>query len=1075
MAGIGMQAELQIGGTWTNVTTDVLTGPGVKNKRGRPDEGARVDPSACDLSLLSPNGLYSGRNPRSRYFGLLGRNTPLRVSVAGPTHLLMTSAFNSSQVGASTPDTAALDITGDVDVRFDASLTNWVRLSSSILTNTVELLGKFQATGNNRSWGLTTRNGRLRLEWSTDGITALAREATADLPLPASGRLAVRFTLDVNNGAAGHTVTFYTAPTLAGPWAVLGAPVVTAGTTSIYSGAAPLYVGQAFNDLSFECADGRVYGAEVRNGINGTIVASPDFTAQTAGDTSFPDSAGRTWTVGTNSGISDRWYRLNGEVSSWPPRWGQSGHLVQVPVEGSGPLRRLGQGAKALDSTLRRRVPAAANLLAYWPLEEGADADGFASSPVPGVNPLSLTRVTWADATTLPSSNPLPSFNSAGGDLVQMRGNVPAPTGSPTGWQVRWVYRLDTPNTTRYTFMRILATGTVREWFVQSKDDQSRVLGVDNEGTTVVDQTIATGLDLFGQWTTVNFNLSQSGGTVTWQVVWQDVGGDAGQFSSTFSGTIGRVTAVTSPSGGFGGPLDGMAIGHIAVFSASTTNAFDGAITAYTGETAGARAVRLTTEEGIPFRLAGPTDGQTLVGPQTPQTVLDLLGEAEQADGGILYEDRDRLGLVYRGRSTLYNQTPALVVSYGQLTQPFDPVDDDARIRNDVTVVRDGGSSSRVQITEGPLSVASPPDGVGIYDESVTLSLASDAQTQGIAGWRAHLGTVDEARYQSLTLLLHKHTSLIPAVLVLDIGDVVRVTDLPSHLPPGPVDLVVEGYSEDIGPTTWTLTLVCSPATPWQVGSVGDPVYARADTSGCVLASAVSETATTLSVATTVGRPWVTDGREYPFDLVVGGEVVTAVAAGTVLTPNPLLLTDLSGWAPLSATLDYSTAVVHRAAGATASLLMTPTGSASASATTSPTSPVGSITPGASYTMCGWVYSPAGWSDMRIVTDWNNAADVLVSTSPSVAIPVPAGVWTWISVTATAPALASRARVRARIGASPAVSDLSYWWGVRLVADATVSTTSPQTMTVVRSVNGIVKPQSAGTDVRLAYPTIAAL
>ena len=34
---------------------------------------------------------------------------------------------------------------------------------------------------------------------------------------------------------------------------------------------------------------------------------------------------------------------------------------------------------------------------------------------------------------------------------------------------------------------------------------------------------------------------------------------------------------------------------------------------------------------------------------------------------------------------------------------------------------------------------------------------------------------------------------------------------------------------------------------------------------------------------------------------------------------------------------------------------------------------------------------------------------------------------------------------------------------------------SPQTMTVTRSMNGVTKAQSAGTDIRLAYPTYIAL
>jgi hypothetical protein len=53
---------------------------------------------------------------------------------------------------------------------------------------------------------------------------------------------------------------------------------------------------------------GRVHYAEVRNGIDGTVVASPDFNAQDVGDTSFNDGTGKTWTInppasiGTDSG-----------------------------------------------------------------------------------------------------------------------------------------------------------------------------------------------------------------------------------------------------------------------------------------------------------------------------------------------------------------------------------------------------------------------------------------------------------------------------------------------------------------------------------------------------------------------------------------------------------------------------------------------------------------------------------------------------------------------------------------------------------------------------------------------------
>src|SRR5690606_40677194 len=79
------------------------------------------------------------------------------------------------------------------------------------------------------------------------------------------------------------------------------------------------------------------------------------------------------------------------------------------------------------------------------------------------------------------------------------------------------------------------------------------------------------------------------------------------------------------------------------------------------------------------------------VGPQKPDTILNLLQAAANADGGLLLEDRWRShgpGLVFRERSSMYNQEPAVVLSYDQaagLAAPLDVVDDDTSVRNDRT------------------------------------------------------------------------------------------------------------------------------------------------------------------------------------------------------------------------------------------------------------------------------------------------------------------------------------------------------------------------------------------------------
>ncbi|MGW6142176.1 hypothetical protein [Streptomyces sp. NPDC055140] len=810
--------ELGLGGTWTNITSDVLVRDGIDISRGGRDESPRVDPSTCTLTVKNQGGKFSPRNPLGPLYGQIGRNTPLRVSVNTGPAFLATTGTTSSDNGASTPDAAALDITGDIDIRFEATLANWSAAGS------VELCGKGLKNTNQRSWLLMARDGNLHFEWSTDGVSTLQKDSTA--PIPAFAHLAVRVTLDVNNGAGGNTLTFYTAPSMAGPWAQLGAPIVTAGTTSIFNSTAPVRVGDGWGDLGFPCSSGAVQRFELHNGIDGTIACSPDFTAQTPGAASFVDSNGLTWTVGNATSISNRRTRFVGEVSSWPARWDVSGKDVYVPLEAAGISRRLGQGAKPLASALRRRVPSY-QPLAYWPMEEGTLAT-HADSPVEGVRPLTASGLNWAQNDTLPSSESLPVLASNNGVLPRMRGEIPSPSGSLTGWSIYWLYRLDQANTSMRTYLRFTSTGTVADWYVQTSGSSgSTIRGLDADGNVVVNQAIGTGSDLFGQWVQVNFSLTQSGGTVNWVVVWEVLGTAAGQSSGSYTGTTGRPTAVLSPPDGFSPELDGMAIGHISAWPAPTTAAYDNANLAWAGETAGSRLLRLTAEESIPLAFQGDSGATERVGPQTPITLLELLDESADADGGMRYEYLPTAALAYRSRATFYNQTPRLALDYaarGEVAPPLEPVDDDQQVRNDITVARREGSSARAVLETGALSINPPPTGVGIYDEQVTLNLFDDSQPEQHAGWRLHLGTADEARYPSVHVNLAAAPQLAQAVTDTDIGDRITIANLPAWMPPGGADLIARGYAETIGVYDWDVTYNCTPASPWTVSGIApDP------------------------------------------------------------------------------------------------------------------------------------------------------------------------------------------------------------------------------------------------------------
>lgn len=218
-----------------------------------------------------------------------------------------------------TPDAAVLDITGDLDVEVHLAMDDWTPAAAS-----APISKWFTVAANQRSW--TTRvepNGRLTLFWSQDGIAALSATSTV-APVVTNGEpLWIRYQLDVNNGAAGRDIKFFTSVDGV-TWVQLGTTVTQAGVTSIFNSTAQVNIG-AYNDGGSERLAGRVFSAKIRSGLSGTIVANPDFSVQPAGTTSFLDGQGLTWTIAAPATIAAApsgaridwtWYDAAGAVIS---------------------------------------------------------------------------------------------------------------------------------------------------------------------------------------------------------------------------------------------------------------------------------------------------------------------------------------------------------------------------------------------------------------------------------------------------------------------------------------------------------------------------------------------------------------------------------------------------------------------------------------------------------------------------------------------------------------------------------------------------------------------------------------
>lgn len=1039
-SALPIKAELQINSVWTDITPDVRGEQQIHITRGRSDESGQTDTTRCTFTLDNNSGNYSPRNPVGAYYGKIGRNTPCRVSVlTGTPYLDVPGALNDY---AGTPDVPALDITGDLDVRIDASLVNWLAPAAqgSGLLGTTELMAKLQGN-TQKSWLLASRSGRLYFEWSANGSSSQFALSTIPPVIPGSGRLAVRATLDVDNGAGGWTVRFYTAATLDSPWTQLGDPVTGAGVTSIFNSTSPVRIGDATN-FTFTPAIGRVHSAEIRNGLWGTVVAQPYFSQQTVGTTAFVDSAGRTWTLNGATSVTNRQTRFVGEISSWPVRWETKKDVV-VNVEASGILRRMTQGSSPVRSSMYREFtnPTRTGIVGYWPMEDEASATSFASA-VQAQLPMSVpsSGVTLAAFSGWPASAALPTYTFG-------TSKAPVPAYSATSYIFTRFFTAvpaaGVSGTDR--LFSFTTTGTARTWsvFINSAGNMD-LRAYDQDGT----QLIATGFvttAINGLNVHVGVELTQNGPNIDATLIVFYIG--ASTMTSLSTGGIATtlnantVGAATEVRVGQSGLLNGTAVGHMAVASSNTAYASTAnAMLAWAAETPDDRVWRLGQEEG--FASYSVNVSTQTMGVQGQSSLVDLLREAEGADEGILCEGRSYLGLRLRNHTSLNNQQPALTLDYtgtSGLVTPLEPTDDDQNVRNDVTVQRTNGSSSRLTLDTGPLSTLSPPSGVGRYADSSTLNLATDVQPLQHAGWRLHVGTWDETRYPVVHMVLSKVPSLLETAASVDIGDRIQILNPPPWLPPDTIDLMVQGYTETLDQFTWNLDLNCTPAGPWDVAWLGSSTSAAAtrefswlDTSGSALAEDLTPTETDVDVLTTPGLAlWTPNVRDTPFDWRVAGEVMTVTAPGGLVNGNAFFDTDASGWVVENSSIGWSQNFVHPHPRAKGSLRIVPDGINTTGGAWADLTATDSITPGASYVVGMWVFSVNGWSDLRPLARWYTNAGAFISTSSVAQAAVPASVWTYQETVVTAPATAGRVRMQARHGGTPTVSDIYYVWAVR--------------------------------------------
>lgn len=595
--------------------------------------------------------------------------------------------------------------------------------------------------------------------------------------------------------------------------------------------------------------------------------------------------------------------RFYGEVSTWPQEWEPSEADAWVTIEASGILRRIGAHSAPITSPVRRAMDGitASKVLAYWPAEDGSAATELASALSTGyamVKRNTTGASSLAANSDIPGSSPLPTVDT--GFWV---GKV-APYTVTSEFQITYVMSAQSAPSGDGLGVSWTMTGSAGAWsmcFLTTGQVELRCWGPGKGRilTVTLDATYGNA----GQTGPVDnacrysVQLTQNGADIDYAIWCYSIEDNAGSVAKTgtLAGyTFGRCGEVSLNDSG--SPNGTAAYGHVLLLNDITdifgiAPNFYAADIGYADDGPSVRTQRICEENGIPYSqwFAPTATDSVAMGAQPIASVEEILSECSDL-GYRIFDSKDGLELMLMPMEWRQARNVAFEVDYGKLSPPFFPVEDDQGLVNDVTVTRKGGGSARHVADDAPLS----PAVVGIYDASVTLNLASDDLAQWWAQWLANMGAAAAPRYPQVTfdLLADHEQTLIPDLIAslegnynsgVEVGQMIRIVNTPVTKIPGPVELMINGWTETLGPWCWEITYNCSPAAPWRVWTVEDTDhsfyddYSRGniDTAGSeTVGSFVAGTGTSLVVKTNSGPRWVTPADQaaaFPFVIVVAG------------------------------------------------------------------------------------------------------------------------------------------------------------------------------------------------------------
>ena len=326
---VGQGAAVTVGaiitttaGTLTSTVSGTVTNAMLENKTGATNTNPApfyVDSDTQYGANVNAVRYDSNLNASTIASGVLTRATGAAINSSNAKWASLPGVSGSY---FSTPNAAANQITGDIDIRVKLNVADYTPATG------FGVIGKSGGVGA-RAWFIYMSVNMIQLYYSVNGTALIAKDSTATIPAASNGTdLWIRVTQDVDNGAGGSDVTFYTSQD-ASTWVQLGDVVTTAGAITRAPGTAAVEVGSY--SMGAEPITGRIYRAQIYNGINGALAV--DFNPNLSTDAqTFNAATGEVWTTNGTAKIYGNTHATYGIPAQW---------------DAGGPYGYLAEGARA--------------------------------------------------------------------------------------------------------------------------------------------------------------------------------------------------------------------------------------------------------------------------------------------------------------------------------------------------------------------------------------------------------------------------------------------------------------------------------------------------------------------------------------------------------------------------------------------------------------------------------------------------------------------------------------------------------------------------------------------------------